>query len=1199
MPVPAPAIEKRSFAQLVAQTETLLQRYSAWRPAADGTDAGGALVRIFARLAEVVIDRINQVPDKNFLAFLNLVGLELLPPQPARVPLTFHLATGSATDALVPARTLVAALPIEGETEPVLFETERELVVTRSQLTAAFTRQPSYDRYSDHTAVATGVAEGAFAVFQGDRAVPHVLYLGHRGLFGIDMTKTITLRMSPVEGSESWLSAVDWAYWNGTAWEPVPAAGVPASVSGAWEVTLPNVPIIPVAGVPDIPAPSAGNRPGAWLRGRLRTPLPRGEMVAVDTAAARADLRQGDLLPDAGFADDVPRDLSQAFYPFGQTTPRSIFFLACERAFSKPGAQVEISVDVDATEPARPSPDFILAWEYWDGMNWQKLGQSSPTASSAPQPPYGFTDGTQGFTRDGTIAFRCPASWAARTVVDVTGFWLRARIAAGDYGSPPDYSPPAVQRLTMSYQWPLPRLDTIHTRVRIQDSGPSFDLGFTNQLPVDPTKDFFPFSDKPKFNDTLYLASHAAFSKPNAAITLTVALTNPSDEAGTPPPAKPDPAGKLTLRWEFWNGQEGRWEMLGESGPGADPPADQPYGHKFLDGTEAFTRDGEKVTFINPATIGPVEVNGQVRHWIRVRIVRGDYGVEARYDPVRDRDGNIVTDPITNAPIYQLTPATFRPPSIKSITLGYDYTSPFTAPDYTLTDNDFVIEDHSQAAPTTGSMFIPYTPTIATQPTFYLGFQRPGADVGFANRSTALYVSVAEVLYGAAAAEGQAAAAGVVWEYWNGDHWARLGTRDETQGFTRRGLITFIGPSDFKASTTFGRTAFWLRARLDRGEYTLPPQLRRVLTNTMWAAHTQTVQDEILGSSNGQPNQVFRTSKAPVLFGQRFQVREPERPSTAERATIEREEGADAIMAVLSPSGRPAEIWVRWHQVPDFYESSPGSRHYTIDRLTGEIRFGDGQRGRVPPQGRANVRASRYQTGGGPQGNRPVGTITQLKSAVPYVDGVTNWEPSGGGSARETLDAVKTRGPRTLRHGDRAVAIADFEDLAFQVSSEVARVKAVPAHGSLDAGSVGLLVVPRSTAIQPIPSLELLSRVQDYLVVRLAPTVHLWVAGPDWLRVTVTAEVIPLSPEVATDVQVAVLAQLMAFLHPLTGGLDGQGWAFGRKPYQSDLYALIEGIPGVDYIRSLTVIEVGEVRPDRFLVYSGDHQITMVGEMAD
>ena len=40
------------------------------------------------------------------------------------------------------------------------------------------------------------------------------------------------------------------------------------------------------------------------------------------------------------------------------------------------------------------------------------------------------------------------------------------------------------------------------------------------------------------------------------------------------------------------------------------------------------------MTFTCPATIGPREVNGQISYWIRVRIAAGNYGVEARYEPV-------------------------------------------------------------------------------------------------------------------------------------------------------------------------------------------------------------------------------------------------------------------------------------------------------------------------------------------------------------------------------------------------------------------------------------------------------------------------------------------------------------------------------------------------------------------------------------
>jgi hypothetical protein len=78
-------------------------------------------------------------------------------------------------------------------------------------------------------------------------------------------------------------------------------------------------------------------------------------------------------------------------------------------------------------------------------------------------------------------------------------------------------------------------------------------------------------------------------------------------------------------------------------------------------------------------------------------------------------------------------------------------------------------------------------------------------------------------------------------------------------------------------------------------------------------------------------------------------------------------------------------------------------------------------------------------------------------------------------------------------------------------------------------------------------------------------------------------------------VKTAVLERLEKFLHPLTGGLEGKGWAFGRKPYRSDLLALLEGTPGVDHLRSLSVTEKGEVRPGRFLVFSGNHEITMTG----
>ncbi len=156
--------------------------------------------------------------------------------------------------------------------------------------------------------------------------------------------------------------------------------------------------------------------------------------------------------------------------------------------------------------------------------------------------------------------------------------------------------------------------------------------------------------------------------------------------------------------------------------------------------------------------------------------------------------------------------------------------------------------------------------------------------------------------------------------------------------------------------------------------------------------------------------------------------------------------------------------------------------------------------------------------------------------------------------------------------------------------------RALAAHTSANAGQIGIILVPQSTDTQPIPSLELINRVEDYILARAAPTLDLWLAGPDWIRVTVTAQIAPVSLDAVDALQSAVLNALARFLHPLTGGPDGSGWDFGRRPHVSDLYALLESIEGVDHIRYLAVEEDRRepVRADRFLVFSGDHRITVV-----
>ncbi|UCC62538.1 MAG: hypothetical protein JSV36_17525, partial [Anaerolineae bacterium] len=217
--IPAGAILDAELIQRICQIKDLDQVRVINHPPHRPRDAGGALIRIFGRFMELVVDRLNRVPEKNYLAFLNLIGADIRPPQPARVPLTFALAEGSPVDGLVPAGTQVAAPPAEGEEEEVIFETDRDLVMTRAQLKSVFVRQPDADQYGDYTEPATGDKDGAFPAFSGDRPIEHSLYLAHDDFFTLPAPKTVTLTIHSPEARQLAGLPITWSYWDGVTWE--------------------------------------------------------------------------------------------------------------------------------------------------------------------------------------------------------------------------------------------------------------------------------------------------------------------------------------------------------------------------------------------------------------------------------------------------------------------------------------------------------------------------------------------------------------------------------------------------------------------------------------------------------------------------------------------------------------------------------------------------------------------------------------------------------------------------------------------------------------------------------------------------------------------------------------------------------------------------------------------------------------------
>jgi hypothetical protein len=172
-----------------------------------------------------------------------------------------------------------------------------------------------------------------------------------------------------------------------------------------------------------------------------------------------------------------------------------------------------------------------------------------------------------------------------------------------------------------------------------------------------------------------------------------------------------------------------------------------------------------------------------------------------------------------------------------------------------------------------------------------------------------------------------------------------------------------------------------------------------------------------------------------------------------------------------------------------------------------------------------------------------------------------------------------------LRERDRAVSCGDFEALALTADPDrrVVRARCVPRRNlALDLtrdkpGHVSVIILPADGAEATLPALQ--GIVQAYLEPRVLLTTRPHVVGPFFVDVTVQTTVVPLPDQLEADVKANVARAVEAFLDPHTGGDDGDGWPFGRDVFASELYALIDRLPDVNYVTalSLTAIPAGRV----------------------
>ena len=133
MTVPAPNLDDLRFQRdLVDEARKRIVHYCPEWTDYNLSDPGITLIELFAWMTELLAYRLNRVPEKNYIKFLEMLGMQLLPANSARTELTFWLSTLLP---LTPGNTQTVVVPQGFEVrseltdEEVLFTTDYALEI--------------------------------------------------------------------------------------------------------------------------------------------------------------------------------------------------------------------------------------------------------------------------------------------------------------------------------------------------------------------------------------------------------------------------------------------------------------------------------------------------------------------------------------------------------------------------------------------------------------------------------------------------------------------------------------------------------------------------------------------------------------------------------------------------------------------------------------------------------------------------------------------------------------------------------------------------------------------------------------------------------------------------------------------------------------------------------------------------------------
>lgn len=685
--------------------------------------------------------------------------------------------------------------------------------------------------------------------------------------------------------------------------------------------------------------------------------------------------------------------------------------------------------------------------------------------------------------------------------------------------------------------------------------------------------DFFPFEEKYSMYNGFYIKCDEVFSKKGATIKLSADLQfvkidtevnlpsnnykvimNESDFASL----KPGDIKIEAVKWEYWNG-------IGWAELKADKNSSEFFSSD--EKTEGTTRE---ISFVCPQDIETLSVGPVNGYFIRARISK----MSDRFDYY----ANYIT------------------PYVHSINVDYSYGESDHSFKDIIVNSDLVTRRVNLSGKTLASIL---ERSLCTAPAMYFCLAKP-----LVKGVVRLFVDIQEGIHRFNPT--------VKWEYLANDHkggtkWNHIDVMDATDDFAHSGTVTMIGKDDFEKSKIFGFEGYFIRIINPDGKYSdgskiaSRPIINDIKFNAVNVIQKDTRVPEYFSILRDEENKLCKLSSTNIANAEVWV------DEFGEITALEQEEflkkGPENVRTVYDEFGRLEHLWIKWKPVPSLETCGMNDRVYEIDYPKGEITFGNGRRGKIPPEQYSESIEIKYSICNGSKGNISAGEIEDFLGMIPGIESVTNLSEVMGGIDMETIDAAASRVFSQISGGNRLVSLSDFEEAICFNDRNIYKVKClahVDENGEPSIGATSVAVLPR-VYMQGYEKFQgIKNRIWKFMDEKapatLSQSTRLGIFEVGYVETSVSVDVVINDFNEYQGVYSGIESRLKQFLDPVNGNFSGKGWEIGQFPRKESIYNYIKVVPNIKWIKSINIftklitlegkqeIDFEEVKKKKFVV---------------